>query len=80
MPEFHDMPIPVDAPPGGDMGPFAPWPAQPHGPMPEMPFDRAALVEWAHDMIEARVPEGFPLPWDAHGGPCEDPGPAVVGL
>ena len=76
-----DMPIPVDTPPGtGEgMGPFGPWMGQPHGPMPDFPVDRAAIVEWFHDMVEARIPEGIPLPWD-HGGPCHDPGPAVIGL
>jgi hypothetical protein len=52
----------------------------PHFPgpdMPGLPVDRGAIVEWMHDMIEARLPEGFPLPWD-HGGPCHDPGPVVV--
>ena len=80
MPEAYNVPYEFHTPPPGDDPiPTEPWPMQPHGPMPEFPVDRAAIVEWVHDMVEARVPDGFPLPWD-HGGPCNDPGPAVVGL
>jgi hypothetical protein len=81
MPETYDSPLILHAPPpsGEEAGPFAPWPGQPHGPMPELPIDRAAILQWVHDMVEARVPDGFPLPWD-HAGPCHDPAPSVTGL
>ncbi len=87
MTEGYNMPGVVHAPePTGEHhGAPGIWAGEPHDPMPHfpgpdmpgLPVDRGAIVEWMHDMIEARLPEGFPLPWD-HGGPCHDPGPVVV--
>jgi hypothetical protein len=80
MPEAYIIPaedystMPAEPP-----GVFAPWHETPQFPAPEFPVDRGAIVEWMHDMIEARLPEGFPLPWE-QGGPCEDPGPVTIAM
>jgi hypothetical protein len=92
MTEAYNIPGVLNAPePTVDTMPAGPgiWAGEPHDPMPHfpapdlpmpgLPIDRAAVVEWMHDMVEARLPEGFPLPWD-HGGPCNDPGPVVMPL
>ncbi len=63
--------------PGESWGVDQPVVHAPAQPLHELPFDRAALIEWMHHMVEARVPDGFPLPWD-HAGPHHEPGPTII--